>query len=84
MTPQNTHLRRCGVQPVPDRHSRRPYLCPTTARGYRRSAHVVSAPHAHLASVTKHRRGVLTAEHITHLRDAFTKACGEFNATLDE
>jgi REP element-mobilizing transposase RayT len=27
---------------------------------------------------------VLTAEHITHLRDAFTKACGEFNATPDE
>lgn len=34
--------------------------------------------------MSKHRRGALTAEHITHLRDAFTKACGEFNATLDE
>ena len=34
MSPENTHLRRCRVQPVPDRHSRRPYPWPTTARGH--------------------------------------------------
>ena len=45
MAPQNTHLRRRRVQPVPDRHSRRPYPWPTTAHGdHRRGRHAVSAP----------------------------------------
>ena len=33
MAPENTHLRRCRIQPVPDRHNRRPYPWPTTAGG---------------------------------------------------
>jgi putative transposase len=45
---------------------------------------MVSALHAHLVFVTTYRPGVLTAEHITHLRDVFTKVCGDFGATLVE
>lgn len=39
---------------------------------------------AHLVFVTKHRRGVPTAEHLTYLRDLFTKICQDFDAFLVE
>ena len=45
---------------------------------------MASALPAHLAFVTKYRRGVLTAEHITCLQDVFTKVYGHFSATLVE
>ena len=44
---------------------------------------MVTALHAHLASVTKYRRGVPTAEH-TVLPEVFTKACRDVGATLAE
>src|SRR5205823_2699185 len=44
--------------------------------------HPESGEAAHLVFVAKCWRGVLTAEHITHLRDVFTEACGNFGATL--
>jgi putative transposase len=40
--------------------------------------------HAHLAFVTKYRRGVLTREHLDHLRSVFSDLCQDFGATLTE
>ena len=34
--------------------------------------------------MTRHRHGVLTAEHTTYLREVFIKACQDFGATLVE
>jgi hypothetical protein len=73
---ENTLLRRCRIQPVPDRHSRQTYPWPTTAdRGYRCGGHTVPAPHAHLVFLAKRRGDVPTADHIIYLRDVSTKTC---------
>ena len=56
----------------------------TIPEEYRRARgrHVVSALHAHPVFVTKHRRGVWTADMLRSCEDAMRKVCGDFSATL--
>jgi putative transposase len=54
---------------------------PAWIRNHSSSRYAASALHAHLAFVTKYRRGVLTADHI-YVRKVFTKACENLGAPL--
>lgn len=51
---------------------------------YRKGRHVVSNMHVHLIFVTKWRRKVFDAEHITFLGEVFASVCDDFEATLEE
>ena len=56
----------------------------TTDGVHHRARHVISALHAHLVFVRKHRRGALTGEMIWFLVSAFGKVCQGFGAALAE
>lgn len=50
----------------------------------RRGRHSVYDLHAHLVFVTKYRRKVFTAEHLSSLRELFSSVCSDAGATLEE
>lgn len=51
---------------------------------YRSGRHCVFLLHAHLVFTPKYRRKVFDAEHITALREIFTKVCNDFEVELAE
>lgn len=50
----------------------------------RRGRTCVFALHVHLVFVTKYRRKVFTADHLTLLADVFADVCADFGAVLTE
>lgn len=50
----------------------------------RRGRYSVYDLHAHLVFVTKYRRKVFTAEHLSSLRELFSSVCSDAGATLEE
>ena len=77
--------RRVEAVPVPDLHDTRACHRPLTiAEHYRRGRHVVSPLHAHLAFVTKYRRGVPGTGMLQCCEDTMRKVCAGFGAELRE
>jgi len=81
MTRENTHLRRYGIQPVPDRHRRRPYPWPTTVGASIEASTWLPTPRPP-GLRSEYRHAAFTAQHTTHLRDVLAEACGISGATL--
>ena len=54
------------------------------ASDIRTGRHCVFALHVHLVFVTKYRRHVFNAEHLTAMREIFSRICANFEAELIE
>jgi putative transposase len=55
-----------------------------TGNKLRRGSHCVFLMHVHLVFVTKHLRGVFTAQVLHDLRNIFTSVCSDFESQLME
>jgi putative transposase len=54
------------------------------ASDFRTGRHCVFVLHVHLVFVTKYRRHVFNAEHLTAMRELFRRICADFEAELVE